>query len=189
MINLNIDSTTENTVEESFKRIASELINNYGIHINGHLFRFTELEFYYYHPNHMDKYTHEHDFQISGWRFHNQGLDITFPYDDVSDGGILIRGIEWVNCNSTDSNTRYINGPKKIITAMFRCFDLIHTEKNTFGLVLMPRDEKKVVSSLPRIGLNEGTCSDFHKKHYRYYVDADAWSETNRKKFITPFID
>src|SRR5687767_8055609 len=102
-------------IEKSFDRIASELLKRKALIVNNKVFRFTEIEFYYFNEEyHEDKYTHEHERESGEWRFHNQGIDITFKGSEKCDGGILIRGIL--------IDSEYINGPIKSIRKIFEAF-------------------------------------------------------------------
>nr|NQU91311.1 hypothetical protein [Bacteroidota bacterium] len=108
-------------VESSFNRIAKELLTSYALYANAKEFRITEIEFYFYHPEHPDNYTHPHKRKKGEWRFHNQGLDITLSGNETQDGGILIRGIK---------NDRYVNGPRKIIYYLFQHFDNVESSNS-----------------------------------------------------------
>ena len=105
-MNLDIDNAD---IEKSFDRIAKDILLNKSLYMNDIEFRFTEIEFYYIHKdNHPDNYTHQLKRDKGEWRFHNQGFDITFDgNNDISDGGILIRGIS--------IKDEYVNGPIKVL--------------------------------------------------------------------------
>ena len=53
-----LDDVNELNGEEIFRQIAEELQNNYVLSINGHHFRFIDIEFYYWSPNHKDPFVH-----------------------------------------------------------------------------------------------------------------------------------
>ncbi len=159
---MNLEINNEK-IENSFDRIANELINNYALLVNNTEFRFTEIEFYYYSENHADNYTHEHNRNVGEWRFHNQGLDLTFQSDEKTDGGILIRGIL--------SKSKYVNGPRKVLGEIFQSFGRAF-DKTT--IVLIPSTKRnvdiyKTFRHLPNINIDE----KFHKKHYRYLSDIE----------------
>src|SRR5688572_17782985 len=101
MINFEINNCE---IEKSFDRIALELLRRKALIVNNKVFRFTEIEFYYFNEDyHKDQYTHPHKRESGEWRFHNQGIDITFESSEKCDGGILIRGIL--------IDSEYVNGP------------------------------------------------------------------------------
>ncbi len=160
---MNLEINNEK-IENSFDRIANDLLKNYALLVNNTEFRFTEIEFYYYSEKyHRDEYTHEHDRNVGEWRFHNQGLDLTFQSDEKTDGGILIRGISFEN--------NYTNGPRKVLGEIFKSFG------NVFGittLILKPTTQRDVdVYKTFRHLPNKSIFENFHKKHYRYLTDIE----------------
>lgn len=158
-MNLEIDN---NDIEGSFDRIAKEILTQKALFVNEKVFRFTEIEFYYYYEGiHNDDYTHEHRRKTGEWRSHNQGLDITFEGNDISDGGILIRGVL--------VNGKYINGPLLSIRAIFEAFNKV---TNITSFVLNDSEKRNVVviktfRHLPNKILHE----EFHNRLYRYISD------------------
>ncbi len=167
-MNLNIN---KNDVEGSFDRIAKELLLGYAITINGKEFHLTEIEFYFYHPNHQDNYTHKHRLQEGMWRMHNQGLDITLQGNKEQDGGILIRGIK---------NEKYINGPRRIVWTLFEHFGQIE-KPNIIQLTKTPRLNKRIIKTFRHLP-NKKIHPGFHKKHYRYLVDLDELQMSDSEK-------
>jgi hypothetical protein len=150
-------------IENSFDRIAEDLLKNYALLVNNTEFRFTEIEFYYYSENHPDEYTHRHRRNAGEWRFHNQGLDLTFKGDEKSDGGILIRGLL--------SGSNYVNGSRKVLGEIFESFGNAF-DSTTFILkqtTLRGIDIYKVFRHLPNKNIDE----KFHKKRYRYITDIE----------------
>jgi len=158
-MNLEIDNWQ---IEKSFDRIAIELLNKKVLIVNEIIFRFTEIEFYYFHHEyHRDEYTHKHLRRAGEWRFHNQGIDITLNGNEESDGGILIRGV------FVDSE--YINGPKNSLKKIFEAFGDI-TKQTSIVLKDYNMIEKKIIKTFRHIP-NKEVHFDFHKKHYRYLID------------------
>lgn len=149
----------------SFDRIAKELMLDYALFVNDVEFRFTEIEFYYFHYGiHEDKYTHKHDRDGGEWRFHNQGFDLTFQSDDQSDGGILIRGLKKVGGDN-------VNGPRKVIMEIFKAFGKATNEST---IVLNPASKRLVdVYKCFRHLPNNVQHKDFHDRPYRYCMDWD----------------
>lgn len=154
-----------NDIEKSFDTIAKKLLTTYALYVNDKELRITEIEFYYYHDDyHKDMYTHEHMRKAGEWRFHNQGLDITFEGNEKMDGGILIRGVLVAN--------EYINGPRNIIGEIFKHFNKV-TDTNTLILrsaIERPMEIIKTFRHLP----NKITDPEFHDKYYRYLVNLDS---------------
>jgi hypothetical protein len=162
MIDLNIDSKF---VEQSFDRIAKELLTQKALFVNDTIIRFTEIEFYYFHAtNHRDTYTHAHKRNAGEWRFHNQGIDITLQHTEgLADGGILIRGIL--------IDGEYINGPRKVLTAIFKAFGKV-TKLTSIVLRNVETRKYPIIKTfrhLPNKIVNE----DYYGKLYRYLIELD----------------
>jgi hypothetical protein len=158
-LTVNVDA-----IEASFDRIAKEILLQKALVVNGKIIRFTEIEFYYFHEtHHPDNYTHKHDREAGEWRFHNQGIDITFESTQVSDGGILIRGIL--------VDGKYVNGPRKIWTSIFKTFGKV-SEPTSFVLDTVETRNVEIIKTF-RILSNKIGYPEYHKKHYRYLVDLD----------------
>lgn len=163
---MNLEINNEK-IEESFDRIAEEILTSKAIYVNDIEFRFTEIEFYYFHEKyHPDNYTHEHLRKPGEWRFHNQGLDITFRGDEKSDGGILIRGVL--------VDGEYINGPRKIVAKIFESFDEI-TKNNSFTLKNIPKQTVEILKTFRHLP-SKNIEKDYHRKPYRYLIDIDNLS-------------
>ncbi|MBX2964579.1 MAG: hypothetical protein KF845_00435 [Cyclobacteriaceae bacterium] len=169
-MNLEIDNTR---IEHSFDRIAKDLLTTKALYVNKKIFRFTEIEFYYFNEKyHKDEYTHEHERHSGEWRFHNQGIDITFSSDNASDGGILIRGIL--------SDLKFVNGPKKSIGKIFEAFGKV-TEPTSIVLKDAEKRETTVIKTFRHLP-NKITFPDFHEKHYRYLTDLENLKIDSRIK-------
>ena len=107
------DLTESNDLTTWFTNIAEHLMAGPQLRVAGHLYRFVELEFYYYGPGHLDPFTHRESIQTEcgRWYFHRtrgvyrggsfKGLDLTFG-DGTAFGGVLIRGIETPEGNLID---------------------------------------------------------------------------------------
>lgn len=89
-----IENSSKDSIIESFDRIAKDLILNRAISINGYLFSFVDIEFYYHHDNHPDGYTIEHRRPKGDLEIHRYGIDISLG-NQVKEGygGILICGL------------------------------------------------------------------------------------------------
>ena len=149
-------------VEESFDRIAKSLLQEYVIVINDKEFRLTEIEFYFFHPDHQDNYTHVHRQKEGAWRFHNQGLDITLQGNKEQDGGILIRGLK---------HDKYVNGPGRIIRALFENFGKVDSS-NIIQLNKITKQDKQIIKTFRHLP-NKIEYAEFHHKYYRYLVDIE----------------
>ena len=64
-LDLTINRKNKAAISNSFDRIAHELIHYHQLNLEGTLYTFTEIEFYYfdkaYHP---DKYSHKHSYAL-----------------------------------------------------------------------------------------------------------------------------
>jgi len=169
-LNLNIDATSHESIQCSFDRIASDILLNWQLKVNESLFSFTEIEFYYFHKGiHEDNATHIHNYNRGLWRFHNQGLDITLQSSDISDGGILIRGVQ--------SEQGNINGPRRILEIIFKNFNQVTTIPQQFGIVPRIVSESKEIYRTGRHGLSATQNNSFKDELYRYYTDIDKWEK------------
>lgn len=167
---LTIISDSVLSIQASFDRIAEDLITNWNLKINDTLFTFTELEFYFFkYKIHEDNATHEHDYKEGEWRFHFQGLDITFPATESSDGGILLRGIK--------SGNEFINGPKRVLEMIFRKMNPVFEIQNQFGLVPALTKQEVIIYKTFRHGLSKSQYNEFRDAFYRYYTEIDFWEQ------------
>ncbi len=92
-------------VQNKFKGIAKKLFDNYGIKCGNKIFRFAEIEFYYYNKKEkwQDKWntaTYYRDKNAGELFFHYSGVDICFQSDSENEfGGILIRSLVEIDEN------------------------------------------------------------------------------------------
>lgn len=170
-LNLNIDA---NNIENSFDRMAIDLFRNWALFVNNKKILFTEIEFYYFHDNHKDEYTHPHKRDVGEWRFHNQGLDITFQGDEKSDGGILIRGIY--------VDGKYINGPRLVIGEIFTQMGSVN-ELNQVQLKRISPIHNDVIKTFRHLP-NKINYPEFHDKQYRYIADLETLPLKESEKVI-----
>lgn len=89
-----IDNSSKESIIRSIERIAKDLILNKAISVNGYLFSFVDIEFYYRHENHPDKYTLDHFRPKGELELHQFGIDISLGrIGEDGYGGILICGL------------------------------------------------------------------------------------------------
>lgn len=177
-MNLNVDL---HSIDDSFKRIAKELMNHHAIKVKDVYYRIVDCEFYYKHnESHNDIYTHGHKEQSKkgSWYFHGSGIDITIGSKD-SKGGILIRGIakltKQVNANGdlieVDKSSI---GPLNVLTTLFSHFQNVFDKDNCFYLVEKDAVEEHSLTTTTifqylRKGLNiEKDKQGFYTKAYRF---------------------
>jgi hypothetical protein len=164
-MNLEIDNQK---IEDSFNRIASELMNEYVLKAENTHYRITEIEFYYYvSKNHEDNYIHKHDLQKEKgkWYFHGSGVDLTFGSNEVY-GGILLRAIYNIKTE------KYIYGPIKIITEIFSNMPSAFDTNISFGLIPAENTITVIEQPIkaPRVGLNEKKNPNMYEELYRYLI-------------------
>ena len=162
---------------EWFYRIADLLMRNYLIATRHNKYRITEIEFYYYNPQHKDETTYgfireaakysarilrhkKAQHKPLTWFFHYSGLDLVIGKEGEP-GGVLIRGIQNIN----DGQERFV-GPLVVL------LELLNQETKADGskpteLSLLPCDTIKDFSlkAGKRIGLAKG---EFSQHNYNY---------------------
>ncbi len=93
---MQIDTTSELTINESLVTIANDLIINKAIRINDRTFSFIDIEVYFWHINHQDDFAKgvNHDKKIGELEAHRYGIDISLGNQKgIEFGGILICGL------------------------------------------------------------------------------------------------
>ncbi len=168
-LNLEIKTETIATIQSSFDRIAKDLMENWSLRVNDKIYSFTEIEFYFFLDGlHEDNSTHEHNYNQGLWRFHSQGIDITFQSTDKSDGGILIRGI-----NIED---QFINGPKRVLETIFRNFAPVTKTHQSFGLIPGSANHTGTIFKVARHGLSNKQDNIYKSEPYRYFTRIEDWN-------------
>ena len=141
-INFDIDNSSIELIEKSFKRIATELINEVEINFYGNIYQIMDLEFYYYNFGiHQDCNIHFNERQADSnqWYLHKnslnlgnkrKGIDLTFGKNVNSDnkiyGGILIKKVQKIFPNKLLTQSMFIN-------SLIKKFKTHHKE-HTFDL-------------------------------------------------------
>jgi hypothetical protein len=175
-LDLSIKTESQEQIEWSFERIAIDLLTNFSLIINDNSYCFTEIEFYYFlKGKHEDNSTHPHNYPEGNWRFHSQGLDITFRGTIDSDGGILIRGIKKLLLKDQDKiETKAINGPRRVLSEIFDSLGHIDVKEIAFGIEKKCKDHCEIYKTT-RHGLTSSVSEEFKNKEYRYFRDLDHW--------------
>lgn len=169
------------SLEKHFDRVADMILNKVLLKVDKCLFRFTEIEFYFFREGlHEDPYIHKDDLQLmtGQWYFHGSGIDITFG-DGINHGGILIRGIRNINGNEN----KFISGPLNVVKELFRSMGNIKIKDHVFCIdEAYDLKEERIVKA-PRVGLGEN-AEEFRDKFYRYLIypfeDAHKYKEKTR---------
>lgn len=159
----------EDKIDESFERIANDLMNNWLLKIESKIYRITEIEFYYKSEFHNDPYTHGHILQKEKekWYFHGSGIDITFGTNKTY-GGILIRAIY----NIKEDN--YIYGPLNCVTEIFNAIGNIYDKGISLGLIALTKSNTEIETEIPiaapRVGLNPQKDKTYSERFYRFLI-------------------
>ncbi len=168
-------------IESEFDRLATLILLEKILVVNDAQFNFTEIEFYYYSPEHQDAFTHVHDVSAGKWRFHNQGFDITIK-GDLGFGGILIRGVEYIDT----SKSIFINGPRRVMFSIMEHLNNVDILNNRFGIADKEKDTLTIFKTF-RQGLNKPNpkldCDKpeyFKTACYRFIVNPQLF---DRKQF------
>lgn len=164
---MSIDLTIkEEHINESFKRIAFDLMNKWLIKMNSKLYRIAEIEFY------NDVYTHGHPLQKEKekWYFHGSGVDITFGTNRFH-GGILIRAIYEIRDYAPHEMHNYVYGPLNCVTEIFSNINSVYNANISFGLVPSEVEFKSEIPiAAPRFGLNAIKDPIKYNALYRFLI-------------------
>lgn len=160
---------SEENIPLTFEAIAKQLISGYALVVNEAIFRFTELEFYYFSESHPDGFTHLHSEEAGKWRFHNSGLDITLR-GSAGYGGILIRGIR----RYQHKEESYINGPRRVLFEIGKYLNVVTAPDNSFGIRKSDRLDIELFQTY-REGLGQPVqgCPEpdkFREARYRFLI-------------------
>ena len=163
MINL---KTEHSDINEDFKRIATELMNEWVLKIQNATYRITELEFYIRSSDHPDNYTHGHELQkkSGSWYFHGSGIDITFGSDN-SYGGILIRALQRM-----EKPGNFTYGPINVVTELFSNLQDVYNSSLSFGLIEARNLPFEKPLAAPRVGLTKEKNPEMYDKYYRFLI-------------------
>ena len=88
-------------------------------------------------------------------------MDLTFKGNEVSDGGILIRGIK--------VNNECIKGPRKVLFKIFELYGSAFSKNSLSLSKITPID--KAIKIKARHLPNKLRYPEFHDKEYRYFID------------------
>lgn len=174
-----IDSSSSESIKESFNKVAEKIFNDIQLEVNDNYYRVLDIEFYYFAPLVFeDIYAHQHQEQLKmgNWYFHGSGIDITFG-NGKNYGGILIRAIAKLSGDiSRDENfiEKEIHGPLNVKTEIgSKLHDVFNQTPNIFQLHDVSRDRMPPLMKMPthiirtsRIGLNETKDITTQKEYF-----------------------
>jgi hypothetical protein len=137
---LNVDFESQETLLNSFDRIADKFGKDINIKINKHYYRIIDFEFYIFSNSFPDPHTYKNDLQLQNGKFylHASGIDITFG-DGINHGGILLRSIvKLLSGSGPDEGFMklQIDGPQNVATELFSNINSLEShEKNEISLI------------------------------------------------------
>ena len=176
-MNLTINQTNLQTIEEDFMRVAEEILNTHILQVDSEEYRISNIEFYFYnHTNHKDENSHalkynrakERQLLNSKWYLHkisinpnykHKGLDFTFG-DGVSFGGILIKEAINIRNNIKFSQSKFIDELVDILKPNSKEEFLKMIETDEKIMFIKKIIENKSIEALPRKGLVNETFKD-----------------------------
>ena len=152
---LNVNFENQETILQSFDRIAHKISKDIQIKINDARYRIVDFEFYTYSDAMPDPHTYKSKHQLERGKFylHSSGVDITFG-DGVNHGGILLRGVirldDAAGLEAAFMKEQF-DGPHKVATELFsNLHPLDSDQKNEITLVDINGHHMDSLFKLPR---------------------------------------
>lgn len=197
-------------IENKFGVLADYLLKHVAIQKGGKEYWMTDIEFYFYSPNHRDFITYPRNCEAGQWYFHPSGVDISFeskvdlrsksttqrmaPYltDTSVFGGILLRRIKLVDKEGTlDDSSLCFKGPMLVCDELFDKFDAFGNVTNFPVLILRDHctnvkiESEKRVNLVPKDKTNEQKFDSIISYNYSG-VDVDKTElYHNFEKYLT----
>ncbi len=190
MLNLSAESK-ENEIEERFSSIAKILLSDVAIKRGDDLFRFADIEFYFYNQYHKDIITHPRNCDAMKWYVNDfGGIDLTFrsfvqmgnfknsqnkevrkPVLDEQSyfGGILIRELE--NLQTGEE----LKGPWAC-TELFRIFDTLG-KLDDYPILIEKPNDSILDEPHSRLNLKKKNQSSDKKVKYIMSVYGNTYNE------------
>ena len=137
---LTVNFENQETILQSFDRIANKISKDINLKINNSYYRLVDFEFYTYSVGLPDPHTYKNDLQLQIGKLylHSSGVDITFG-DSVNHGGILLRSIIKLYDGSDQEHgfmKQQFDGPQKVATELFSNLNPLDSfEKNEISLL------------------------------------------------------
>lgn len=172
---------SNNNEHTAMSKMADYVFKNYCLQAGDTPYWFTEIEFYYYSPEHPDPFCKRNPHRAQDTKspgvasdklfFHYSGVDISFDSDEADKmkrqyGGILIRGIQ--NPNEKDA----VSGPLKVLCHLLNKTQ--QTKEGRLTLQLAPSPFTDTYKSIPRYGLSAPAGDEAKQKYiaepYRFHL-------------------
>jgi hypothetical protein len=158
----------EKSADETFKKIACELMSNYEIRKGEETYDFIEIEFYYHSEKHPDTSVYARNTEIGQWFTHLSGVDIAFEsteeeisarkFVNVHGGGILIRSIR------NRKTKEFICGPLNTMIFLFNYIHFCLNNNNDIPVI----EKRKIKDSNSIKILRTGRFNIKSPEKYRY---------------------
>lgn len=176
-MNLTINQTNLQTIEQDFLRIANEILNAHILKVDSKEYRICNIEFYFYNDtNHRDENSHalkysrakERQLLLAKWYLHkisinpndkHKGIDFTFG-DGINFGGILIKEVINIKNNIKFSQSKFIDELINILkpNSKEEFLKMIEVdEKIIFEEAII---DKNIIEAVPRKKLVNKTFKD-----------------------------
>lgn len=159
--------------EESFKKIAEQILFHYAKQTHNSVYRILNIEFYWNDgKEHEDKSTYKriHVKPKEGeWFFHYSGVDIALK-NDIGYGGILIRDIQ--DLNPKKDEKEIYRGPQVCAMRLFSCTNAFESSIQT---KLIPHSfDNGTIKEIKRKNLGDNAKNNnMHIKNYAFKLTFD----------------
>lgn len=174
-------------IQKVFTNIASKLFNDYGIRCGDSIFRFAEIEFYYYRKENGSDCNLDANWNMETYPrikkagelfFHLSGADICFESSHTLDGkdfgmfgGILIRSI-------FDNNNKVIAGPMTCVNSILNAC----TMSGRMPYIDKIEHRKCTLKVTTRYGIDSDTKQQEDKALYLCYYNSDLdWTKVSER--------
>lgn len=157
---LKIDTSSSSSIKESIVQIAKEIITGKALKINGSIYSFIDVEFYFWHDLHQDGFakTVNHDRGVGELEMHRYGIDISLgDIRDLGFGGILIRGLYDIAANEVVQ--------KSAVTKTI--FNKLVQGENNINIIDRKSERWEDIFATHRMHLGDGE-KDFKEAQYRF---------------------
>lgn len=139
------------------------MINKYELKINGKVFQFIDVEFYFFCKVHKDGFTMNHIRNIGELEAHRYGIDISIGNSENSYGGILIKSL--LDKTKIISKSQIKN--ELINNFLIRQNEITINKKQNSTEIKLIQTERE---NLGKIDIGKNRTQEFKQEKYRYVV-------------------
>ena len=163
--------------ESKLEECAKKLMGKYCIKKPDFFYQITEIEFYFYSPNHRDIITYPRNCSEKLWFFHQSGVDLTIKSSDEGMnpcfGGILIRSI--IKYDKAGEKLETICGPQKCVNELFDVLNAVDNSneltpllvKHDFGDAEIASTQRFIKFDVSTKNLEKGSGEKEYQKEIR----------------------